>query len=214
MEIVANTIGEAWEQSIEALLDNSLPLGYTQRGERARELLGVQLVVAHPLDEPIIPKTYLFGNLFIEDYCNNILCASNGGPSINSRIVKKRQIESTPNDQIKKVVNLLKKEPNSRRALICLWNAENDISSHHPPCACTIQFLIRGGRLDTIAYFRSNDSWMAALPDMIAITKLSQIISNKINISIGKYIHFAASYHLYEPDIVPALYAFERYQDA
>ncbi len=209
-EIISNTIAEAWEQSIKALLDNSLPLEYTQRGERAKELLGVQLVVLHPLVEPIIPKTYPFGTLFIEDYCNNILCASNGVPSINSRIIKKKQIESNPNDQIQKVVNLLKREPNSRRALICLWNAESDISSRHPPCACTIQFLIRCEHLDTIAYFRSNDSWMAALPDMIAITKLSQIVSNKINISLGKYIHFAASYHLYEPDIVPALYAFER----
>ena len=210
MEITANTIAEAWEKSIEALFDNSLPLAYTQRGERARELLGVQMVISNPLDEPIIPNTYQFGDLFVKDYCNNILNASNGDPSINSRIVRVKTLESKPNNQIQKVVNLLKKDPNSRRALICLWNSEKDTSLQHPPCACIIQFLIRNKYLDTIAYFRSNDAWMAALPDMIAITKLAKIVSDKVKIPIGKYIHFAASYHLYEPDIIPAQVAFRR----
>lgn len=210
MEIVSNTIASAWESSIKALIDDPSPLNFTQRGERAKEILGVQMVVSQPFDEPIIPQTYPFGDLFIEDYCNNILDSSYGNHSINTRIVKRGQLNQKPNDQVQKIVGLLKKSPETRRAIICLWDLEKDLSTEHPPCACTIQFLVRNGKLDTIAYFRSNDSWMAALPDMIAITKLSKIISQKTNIPVGQYIHFAASYHLYEPDIVPAKLAFGR----
>lgn len=210
MEILADTISSAWEKSIIALLDDSLPLYFTQRGERAREILGVQMVISHPISEPKVSCNYPFGQLFIDDYCQNILNASSGVHSINSRIIKRKQIDTKANNQLQKVVNLLKKEPGSRRALICLWNAECDMASKHPPCACTIQFLIRNNCLDTIAYFRSNDSWMAALPDMVAIVRLSEIVSKKVNVPIGKYIHFAASYHLYEPDIVPAKILFGR----
>lgn len=210
MEILSNTIASAWESSIKKILDDSSQLDFTQRGERAKEILGVQMVISRPLDEPIIPQTYPFGNLFIEDYCKNILDSSYGSHSINTRMVKRTQLNQKSNDQVQKVINLLKKSPDTRRAVICLWDLEKDLSAEHPPCACTIQFLIRHQKLDTIAYFRSNDSWMAALPDMIAITRLSEIISQKINVPIGQYVHFAASYHLYEPDIVPAKIAFGR----
>ncbi len=210
MEIRSNTIASAWESSIKALLDDPTQLDFTQRGERAKEILGVQMVISRPFEEPLIPSTYPFGNLFVEDYCNNILESSYGSHSINTRIVKRAQLNQKSNDQVQKVVNLLKKSPDTRRALICLWDLEKDLSTKHPPCACTIQFLIRNNKLDTIAYFRSNDSWMAALPDMIAITKLSKIVSQKIDIPVGQYIHFAASYHLYEPDIIPAKIAFGR----
>lgn len=210
MEIIADTISEAWEKSIYNLINNTAPLVFTQRGERAKELIGVQMTIAKPLSNPIISKIYPFGDLFIEDYCANILNASSGGNhSISSRIVKSKKLVEKSNNQIIKVVNLLRKEPDTRRAIICLWDAENDIHTQHPPCACTIQFLLRDNKLDTIAYFRSNDSWMAALPDMIAITRLSNIVVEKLNVNIGKYHHFAASYHLYEPDIVPAIFALE-----
>lgn len=210
MEIVADTIATAWEKSIIALLNDRLPIDFTQRGERAREILGLQFIITNPLAEPQIPNTYPFGELFIEKYCQNILGAAHGEHSINSRIIKRESIGGETNDQLQKVVDLLKDEPNSRRALICLWNADEDIKSVHPPCVCLIHFLIRNGFIDTIAYFRSNDSWMAALPDMIAITRLTRMVSDKLSIPVGKYIHFAASYHLYEPDIVPAQIAFGR----
>ena len=209
MRILSDTISVAWEKSIKKIIACHMPLVFTQRGGRAKELLGVQLTVSKPLTEPLVSPAYPFGDLFIEDYYKNIFNASNGEPSIGSRIIKRKTISEKPNDQIQKVINLLKKEPETRRALICLWDAENDMNTHHPPCACTIQFMIRNDKLDTIAYFRSNDAWMAALPDMIAISKLSSLIASKLSIEVGKYIHFAASYHLYEPDIVPAIIALE-----
>lgn len=204
MEICEKTISEVWEKSIKELLTKEVPFVYTQRGIRAKEIVGMQLVVEKPLSEPIISEHYIFGELFVEKYCRNIMEATCGEQSIHSRIVRTKPIFQKNNNQINRVVNLLRREPDSRRAVISLWDSEGDMNSEHPPCACTIQFMIRQNKLDTIAYFRSNDSWMAVLPDMIAMTKLAGVVAEKLKIQVGEYIHFASSYHLYEPDIVPA----------
>ncbi len=205
MEICAGTLSEAWEKSIIKLLEEDVPYVYTQRGTRAKEIIGMQMVVESPLAEPILSKHYMFGEIFVEKYCRSIMEATCGEQSIHSRIVKEKTISQKSNNQVNRVVNLLQREPNSRRAVISLWDSESDMNSEHPPCACVIQFMIRHGRLDTFAYFRSNDSWMAVLPDMIAMTKLASLIAGKLKLPVGQYVHFAASYHLYEPDIVPAL---------
>lgn len=210
MEIYAKSLSEAWELSIKKLLDDNVPYVYTQRGTRAKEIVGMQLIVEKPLSEPILSEHYMFGEMFVEKYCQSIMEATCGEQSIHSRIVKTKSISQKNNNQVNRVVNLLRREPNSRRAVISLWDSECDMNSEHPPCACIIQFMIRHGKLDTAAYFRSNDSWMAVLPDMIAMTKLALLIAEKLKVTIGQYIHFAASYHLYEPDIIPASICLER----
>lgn len=208
MEIHVNSISEAWEMSIKELLRDNVPYVYTQRGIRAKEIIGMQLLIENPLSEPIISEHYMLGEMFVEKYCKSIIESTCGEQSIHSRIIKTKSISKKNNNQINRVVNLLRKEPNSRRAVISLWDPEYDMNSEHPPCACIIQFMIRNAKLDVSAYFRSNDSWMAVLPDMIAITKLSLLVSEKLKVPVGQYIHFCASYHLYEPDVVPALICF------
>ena len=210
MEIYAQTLSEAWEISIKKLIDDQKGFVYTQRGVRAKEILAMQLIVENPLKEPMLSMNYAFGEMFIEKYCSNILEASCGENSIHNRIIKEKSIKEKSINQLLGVIDCLKREPDSRRAIISLWDSENDIKSKHPPCACLIQFMIRNNKLNTIAYFRSNDSWMAVLPDMIAITKISKIIAASLDVHIGQYIHLAASYHLYEPDLVPAIICFER----
>lgn len=205
MEIRAKNLSEAWEMSIKELLKDDVPYVYTQRGTRAKEIAGMHLMVETPLSEPILSEHYMFGEMFVEKYCQSIMEATCGEQSIHSRIVKTKKISQKNNNQVNRVVNLLRREPNSRRAVISLWDSECDMSSEHPPCACVIQFMLRHGRLDTFVFFRSNDSWMAVLPDMIAMTKLTSLVAEKLKVSVGKYVHFSASYHLYEPDIIPAL---------
>lgn len=209
MEIIAQTIGDAWEASIRALLDPSLPIGYTQRGVRARELIALTLTVSSPLADPIRSPKYIFGAEFAEGYCNNILREAGNQPSIGRRISNSNASGTHGIDQFREVGDLLRVSPDSRRAVISLWDPRSDISSIHPPCLCTLQFLRRANRLDFVSYFRSNDAWMAALPDMLAVTLMAEQVSNAVGIPLGSYHHVAASYHIYEPDIVPALKAFE-----
>lgn len=91
MEICAKSLSEAWELSIKKLLDDNVPYVYTQRGVRAKEISGMQLVVEMPLSEPILSEYYVFGEMFVEKYCQSIMEASCGEQSIHSRIVKTKK---------------------------------------------------------------------------------------------------------------------------
>ena len=209
MIIQADNISKAWEQSINFLLSSDIPLIYTQRGVRAKEYLGVQIVIDNPLKQPQISSKYIFGDLFVDNYCQNIMLASGAGqPSVGNRILRVQNVGQPINNQLDKVAKVLKTDSDSRRAIISLWDAKIDVGTMHPPCICTVQFFVRNGKLETIAYIRSNDSWMAALPDMVAVSLLSKTIAEKIEVKVGRYTHFAANYHIYEPDIMPALQRF------
>jgi len=63
-------------------------------------------------------------------------------------------------DQLKSVIKLLKKKPQTRQAVVQLFNAEDILKSHKDiPCTCTIQFMIRGKRLHVLTNMRSNDAF-------------------------------------------------------
>ncbi len=203
MQINGSTLSDAWERSIIALLKRER-LVHTQRGCRAAEVLGMQITVDSPATDPQAPRCYAFGQVFVDDYCQNLLSTTGAEHSVASRIALVDMARGVSINQMEAVTNILVDDRSSRRAVIGLWDGATDAESRHPPCLVSIQFLVRDDSLVTVAHFRSNDSWMAAFPDMVAVSRLAGAISAKLEIPLGKYVHFASSYHLYEMDIVPA----------
>lgn len=205
--IVARTIPEGWEESIVLLLSKEWPLIPTQRGVRAREIAGLTIHVTEANAEPYASERYMFGDGFAERYCQRMTSLNPETIGISTRISRPDGRYST---QISKVVNLLKQTPYSRRAVLTLWDQAIDVDGEHPPCLCSVQFLMRDDALTSVAYFRSNDAWMAALPDMLSLRMISLNVAKQLNVPFASYIHVSASYHMYEPDILPAELAFER----
>jgi thymidylate synthase len=104
-------------------------------------------------------------------------------------------------DQVSNVVNLLKSKPNSRRAVIQLFDA-GDIAKHHKeiPCTCTLQFMVRGARLRMFTTMRSNDAFLGLPHDVFAFTMLQELIARKLGVELGEYKHAVGSLHLYDAD--------------
>ena len=198
MEFYTDTFADAWEQSLVYLLTNGKAVD-TQRGMRALELTNVILKITNPIASPISSK-YGFGIKFIEEYVKDL---ENGykGVSLSDRIY--RYGEERIN-QLEKIVCLLKKDPYSRRAIIDLWLTKQDSESFHPPCPVSFQFYIRDSLLHMTSILRSNDVWMAAIPDMIAFTRLQKEIAEQVGVEIGSYNQLSISYHIYECDIIIA----------
>jgi len=75
-----------------------------------------------------------------------------------------RLFEQRGHDQVGNVLDLLRSNPQSRRAVIQLFNAE-DISRYHRevPCTTTMQFMVRDGRLHMLTTMRSNDAYIGLL---------------------------------------------------
>ena len=101
--------------------------------------------------------------------------------------------------QIGNIVSLLKKRPNSRKAVIQLFEA-SDIAAPHKdtPCTCTLQFLQRGAKLNLIIYMRSNDAYWGLPHDVFCFTMLQEIVARDLNIDLGSYKHMVGSLHLYD----------------
>jgi len=102
-------------------------------------------------------------------------------------------------NQLENVLKLLKEKPNTRRAVIQLYDAA-DIAEEHIeiPCTCNLQFLIRKEKLHLYVSMRSNDAFKGLPHDIFAFTMLQEIIARTLNIELGSYYHSAGSLHLYE----------------
>lgn len=104
-------------------------------------------------------------------------------------------------NQIQNVLSLLKEKTTSRRAVIQLFDA-TDLTEDFKsiPCTCTLQFLIRDGKLNMLVNMRSNDAYLGLPHDIFAFTMLQEIVARSLRVELGIYKHCAGSLHLYEKD--------------
>lgn len=102
-------------------------------------------------------------------------------------------------DQVHNVIKLLRERSSSRRAAIQLFDAK-DISENfiEIPCTCTLQFILRQGKLHMITFMRSNDAYKGLPHDFFAFTMIQEIIARTLGVELGFYHHSVGSLHLYE----------------
>lgn len=102
------------------------------------------------------------------------------------------------NNQLKKVINLLKDKKDTRKASISIYDGkEIDTYYKDTPCTYGIQFTILNNKLNMTVLMRSNDLWYGFCNDQFCFSKLQQIVAKELNIEIGTYYHFAQNLHLY-----------------
>lgn len=109
-------------------------------------------------------------------------------------------------DQVANVVSLLRKNQNSRRAVIQLFAAADIARTRkHAPCTCTLQFMIRHRRLHMFTNMRSNDAYWGLPHDVFTFTMLQEIIARTLGVELGTYKHAVGSLHLYDKQRQSAL---------
>lgn len=101
-------------------------------------------------------------------------------------------------NQFRYVVKELSNNPESRRAVISIYDGkENKDYLHDTPCTLNIIFNIENKKLNMTVIMRSNDLWFGFCNDQYCFSKLQKLIAKKLKIKIGWYYHFAANLHLY-----------------
>jgi hypothetical protein len=103
-------------------------------------------------------------------------------------------------DQISMVVNELRRDPQSRRAVIGMWDPEHDLGAQKRdvPCNTTIYFEIRGGALEMTVCCRSNDMlWGAYGANAVHMSILQELIACELRVQVGVYRQFSNNFHLY-----------------
>ena len=105
-------------------------------------------------------------------------------------------------NQFENVAKRLKYNPHSRRAVIQLFDAQDNVGEHSDvPCTCTLQFMVRGEKLSLIAHMRSNDAYKGLPHDIFCFTMLQEIMARKLSLEVGTYKHMVGSLHLYDNDV-------------
>ena len=135
---------------------------------------------------------------FIEPYIDRYKDESEDGVSVYGGYGP-RLFDQRGNDQLRNIIALLRERPQSRRAVIQIFNAE-DIAKKHleVPCTATLQFLIRDGLLHMVVCMRSNDAYIGLPHDVFCFTMIQEMIARCLGVEVGKYRHFVASMHLYD----------------
>jgi thymidylate synthase len=98
------------------------------------------------------------------------------------------------------IVERLKADPDTRQAVVTIWNPELDLLSNKRDYPCTIlhQFRIRNNKLNMSVYMRSNDVWLGAAYDFFQFTRVQLAIASILGIEPGTYHHHVGSLHIYE----------------
>ena len=105
--------------------------------------------------------------------------------------------------KIKDIIRLLKKDPDSRQAIINIWNDEDydGIGGHlRVPCSMYYQFLIRNGQLNIIYNQRSADVVTHFGNDVYLAYRLMEHIAHLLDIKPGYLYHNIGSLHSYKKD--------------
>ncbi len=115
----------------------------------------------------------------------------------------------TAHDQLTSVMNRLRRTPDTRQAVITIWDPEVDTEEGHLDYPCTValgfslsQTLGDNPRdvLNMRVTMRSNDAWLGLPYDMFQFTQLQYTLANILDVYPGRYTHVAWSLHIYDRD--------------
>ena len=103
-------------------------------------------------------------------------------------------------EQVHHVIELLRKDPDSRQAVISIYDGmEAQAGRSHVPCTESLQFMVRNGTLELTVMMRSNDVWWGVPYDVTQFTAVQALIARGLGLPRGNYHHMVASMHIYEP---------------
>lgn len=100
-------------------------------------------------------------------------------------------------DQIKNVVEQIKKNPDSRRHLVVAFNPGDVEKMALPPCHAFFQFYVAGGKLSCQLYQRSADVFLGVPFNIASYALLTHMIAQVTGLKVGDFVHTLGDAHLY-----------------
>lgn len=100
-------------------------------------------------------------------------------------------------DQISKLVDQIKNNPDSRRLIVSAWNVANVDDMALPPCHCLFQFYVAEGKLSCQLYQRSADIFLGVPFNIASYALLTMMIAQVCDLEVGEFIHSFGDAHLY-----------------
>lgn len=112
--------------------------------------------------------------------------------------------DGTHTDQIKNLIDGLKKNPDSRRHIVSAWNPSFIDQMALPPCHCLFQFYVADGKLSCQLYQRSCDTFLGVPFNIASYALLTLMIAQVCDLKPGDFIWTGGDVHLYSNHIEQA----------
>ena len=100
-------------------------------------------------------------------------------------------------DQITKIVDELKSNPDSRRLIVSAWNVAELDDMALSPCHCLFQFWVAEGRLSCQLYQRSADIFLGVPFNIASYALLTLMVAQVTGLKPGDFVHTFGDAHLY-----------------
>lgn len=100
-------------------------------------------------------------------------------------------------DQIGRVVQEIRANPDSRRLVVSAWNVADLDKMRLPPCHCLFQFYVAYGRLSCLLYQRSADIFLGVPFNIASYSLLTLMVAQATGLESGEFIHTVGDAHLY-----------------
>lgn len=107
-------------------------------------------------------------------------------------------------DQITKLVEQIKKNPDSRRLIVSAWNVADVDNMALPPCHTLFQFYVADGKLSCQLYQRSADTFLGVPFNIASYALLTMMMAQVCNLEPGDFVHTFGDAHLYSNHIEQA----------
>jgi thymidylate synthase len=100
-------------------------------------------------------------------------------------------------DQIRWVVDEIKRNPDSRRLIVSAWNVADLPKMALMPCHTMFQFYVADGRLSCQLYQRSGDIFLGVPFNIASYALLTHMVAQVCDLGVGDFVHTLGDAHLY-----------------
>ncbi|MEU6136687.1 thymidylate synthase [Nocardioides sp. NPDC047086] len=100
-------------------------------------------------------------------------------------------------DQIAKIIDQIRTDPDSRRHVISAWNPADIDDMALPPCHTLCQFYVADGKLSLQLYQRSADVFLGVPFNIASYALLTHMVAQVTGLEPGEFVHTLGDAHLY-----------------
>jgi thymidylate synthase len=100
-------------------------------------------------------------------------------------------------DQISNVIDMIRRNPDSRRLIVSAWNPADVDKMALPPCHCLFQFYVANGKLSCQLYQRSADVFLGVPFNIASYALLTMMVAQVTGLKTGDFVHSLGDAHLY-----------------
>lgn len=107
-------------------------------------------------------------------------------------------------DQIRWVVDEIRRNPDSRRLIVSAWNVGELPKMALMPCHSLFQFYVADGKLSCQLYQRSGDIFLGVPFNIASYALLTHMVAQVCGLGVGDFVHTLGDAHLYSNHIEQA----------